>query len=250
MKVYITDVESLSDPLHFQAARERVSGQRRQKADRFRFPADKRLSLGAGLLLQEALERAGIPDREIAVMPGGKPYLINTEDCFFNLSHSGTKVLCVLAAAPVGCDIEKRKTPPLEVARRCFSGEEQDRLFALEGEAQRQYFYRIWTGKESYLKMTGEGLRHMPDEFTIHLPFGSQIVGGCPVTFYEIPCGEGYQGTVCCRGDRSPESAVKTDITGKADKTTKTEAAAAVDADGAACKALSSGEYTVEYIEL
>ena len=197
MKVYMADVESLTDPSAYQAAYEKAGGKRREKADRFRFPSDKRLCLGAELLLQEALEREGIRDREIGVMPGGKPYLKNTKEWYFNLSHSGTKVMCVLARAPVGCDIEKRKDPPLAIAGKVFSGEEQDRLLQLEGEEQKQYFYRIWTGKESYLKMTGEGLRHTPDDFTVQVPFGRQTVGKKRVRFYEVSCGEDYQGTIC-----------------------------------------------------
>lgn len=197
MKVYIADVESLADPSIYRKAYEKVSRERQRKADRFRFPADKRLCLGAGLLLQDALHREGISDCEIEVMPGGKPSLKNTKQWYFNLSHSDTKVMCVLAKSPVGCDIEKRKEPPLAVAVKVFSVEERDRLQQLEGEEQNRYFYRLWTGKESFLKMTGEGLRHTPDDFTVHVPFGSQMIGGRCVSFYEIPCGDDYQGTVC-----------------------------------------------------
>ena len=200
IRVYVADVESLADPLKYQAAYEKVSEARKRKADGFRFPADKRLSLGAGILLRNALEKAGIWDRDIEIMPGGKPYLKNTKEWFFNLSHSGTKVMCVLARNPVGCDIERKEKPPLELATEIFSKQEQERLMSLEKEAQRQYFYTIWTGKESYLKMTGEGLRHMPDDFTISVPFASQIIRNRWVTFYDIPCGEDYQAAVCHEG--------------------------------------------------
>ncbi len=197
IRVYIADVQPLADPLKYQAAYEEVSEARKRKAAGFRFPADKRLSLGAGLLLKNALEKEGIWDREIEVMSGGKPYLKNTKEWFFNLSHSGTKVLCVLAREPVGCDIEKKEKPPLELATEIFSRQEQERLLSLEEEAQEQYFYTLWTGKESYLKMTGEGLRHMPDDFTISVPFTSQIIRNRWVTFYDIPCRDGYQATIC-----------------------------------------------------
>ena len=200
IRAYIADVEPLADPLKYQAAYEKVSEARKRKADGFRFPADKRLSLGAGLLLRNALEKAGIWDREIEIMPGGKPYLKNTKEWFFNLSHSGTKVMCVLARNPVGCDIERKEKPPLELATGIFSKQEQERLLSLEKAAQRQYFYTLWTGKESYLKMTGEGLRHMPDDFTIFVPFGSQVIRNRWVTFYDIPCGEEYQAAVCHEG--------------------------------------------------
>ena len=56
IRAYIADVEPLADPLKYQAAYEKVSEARKRKADGFRFPADKRLSLGAGLLLKNALK--------------------------------------------------------------------------------------------------------------------------------------------------------------------------------------------------
>lgn len=203
MKVYIADVEALADPLKYRAAYQQASEARKSKVDRFRFETDKRLSLGAGILLQQALERENISDWVIDVMPGGKPYLKNTREWFFNLSHSGTKVLCVLAREPVGCDIEKTEKAPLELVQGVLSRQEQNQLVCLEGDTQRDYFYKLWTGKESYLKLTGEGLSHRLNDITIFVPFRRQMIENKWVNFYDISCGEGYQATVCREGNLS-----------------------------------------------
>lgn len=85
----------------------------------------------------------------------------------FNLSHSGDMVIMAVSAYPVGCDMEGTKTEKngtkeekrsernLKIARRFFTEREQK---AVE-EGGNEAFYRIWTRKESYIKMTGEGMK-------------------------------------------------------------------------------------------
>lgn len=201
MKVYIADTESLMDPLRFANAYEAVGEERQRKVDRFRFPRDKRLSLGAGLLLKEALLNENAADMELAVSDRGKPYLKNCPELYFSLSHSGTKAMCAIDRRPVGCDIEIIDTPPLKIAGRFFSAEEQSLLNSIADKEQlSRYFYMLWTGKESYLKLTGEGLSGGPEGFTVRLPFGAQEISGNAVTFYELPCGSGYQAALCVSG--------------------------------------------------
>lgn len=209
MKVYMADASPLCDESCFEAAYRRVPGERQRKIDRFRFQKDKILSLAAGLLLQRALEEAEVRNPDIAYTPEGKPYLTNHAlALYFNLSHSGTKAMCVLGDHPVGCDIEKLTVPPLMVGRHVFSKEEQKSLSLLKGEALKRQFFRLWTGKESYLKMTGEGLSGKPADFSIELPYGSQVIKGREVTFLEISCKGEYQAAVCVEGRCRKEAEV------------------------------------------
>ncbi len=205
IKVYIADVSVLNDPMRYKEALQLVDEKRRSRIERFRYKQGKLLSLGAGLLLEKALKEEGIRDTRIELAPDGKPYLKNHRDIFFSLSHSGTAVLCAISDAPVGCDIQIIKNVPQGVARRAFSLEEQNAMMVTDAQIQRQYFYKLWTGKESYLKMTGEGLKHMPNDFTISLPFGCQTVRGREVTFMDIPCEATYQAAVCVKGCISRE---------------------------------------------
>ena len=200
IKVYIADVSILNDPSWYENASAGVSEERKRKAEGYRFLKDKTLSLGAGVLLRYALKRAGIDSAEMAVTAKGKPYVKNHADFFFSLSHSGTLAMCVTAEVPVGCDVQEAKQAPLEASHLVFSKEEREHLAGLKEEAARDYFFAVWTGKESFLKMTGEGLSGRPDEFTIALPPGEQEIRGSMVTFWDIPCDGGYRAAVCAAG--------------------------------------------------
>ena len=168
--VYTCDVDFLCDPGAFERALEQVSFGRREKIGRIRFLKDKRLSLGAELLLKAALARQGIESLpEIEYQKGGKPYFKDLPNLFFNLSHSGSRALCTLSDSPVGCDIEKISAPRMNVAKRCFCSEEYRHICSLpEGKEQAELFFRYWVLKESFVKAVGAGLGLAFNRFCIN----------------------------------------------------------------------------------
>ena len=86
----------------------------------------------------------------------GKPYQETVPGLFFNYSHSGTMVACGIAGEAIGVDIQKR-TEGGRVREKAYCQEEW-----LEDEASAdasRFFIEVWAKKESYLKLTGEGLR-------------------------------------------------------------------------------------------
>ena len=94
----------------------------------------------------------------------GKP---EAEGICFNLSHSGNVVICAASKDNVGCDIEKIGSAPKRVAERFFCEDEIDWIESFANEDKNREFFRIWTMKESYLKMTGEGLRTALNSFRV-----------------------------------------------------------------------------------
>lgn len=112
------------------------------------------------LTVSEALERLGDPV-QIPYRYGahGKPDFAGS-DWHFNLSHSGRYVCCVLDREEVGIDLQQmRPLAGRNPAGRFFSRRERERLNACGDEAERErLFYRIWVRKESYAKLTGEGI--------------------------------------------------------------------------------------------
>lgn len=112
------------------------------------------------LSVSEALERLGDP-LQIPYRYGahGKPDFAGS-DWHFNLSHSGRYVCCVLDREEVGIDLQQmRPLAGRNPAGRFFSKRERERLNACGDEAeQERLLYRIWVRKESYAKLTGEGL--------------------------------------------------------------------------------------------
>ena len=91
------DVGGLADPARFAAGMEALPWpERRERAMRFRFGKDQRLCLGAGLLCARMLRAAGVGDLSIERGTFGKPYLAQRPDVHFNVSHSGTLVVCAV----------------------------------------------------------------------------------------------------------------------------------------------------------
>lgn len=88
----------------------------------------------------------------------GKPYFKNLP-WYFSMSHSGEYVFCAVSEREVGADIQKCK--PLKnhhLEKRYFTVREQQLLEGkTEGERQK-IFYRLWTKKEAYGKLTGDGI--------------------------------------------------------------------------------------------
>ena len=136
--------------------------------------------------LREVLGRAlDIPPAEVVLRyrPHGKPELDPScarlaGELRFNLSHSGERALIALSRVEVGADVEwlkKRRTD--DIARRFFTPGEQQRLFALPQEQREQAFFRLWTCKEAFLKVTGEGLSRSTRSYEIEIgPGGARIL--------------------------------------------------------------------------
>lgn len=206
--LYTACVAPLEDDRLYAAAYAASTPGRRQKADRFHFAKDRRLSLAAELLLRHGLREAGLETfpAEFSCGAHEKPYLKEQGICF-NLSHSGEWAACAVAGCEVGCDIEEIGPVNLKIARRFFFRSEYNDIFAQSTEEKKtDLFFRYWTLKESFMKATGLGM---------HLPLNEfQIVRGEPITvaqsvderdysfkeFREIP---GYGCAICTAGDCS-----------------------------------------------
>ena len=168
-----------------------LSEKRQEKIQRFRYPKGKALSLGAGLLLDYGLGRHGLREREVAMAYGAdeKPYLKDYPDIHFNLSHSGAMAMAAFADRQVGCDVEQEGKPDYRIVRRFFAPEEIRALEEQTEECKRaRMFYRFWTLKESFLKVTGKGIRMPLNDFE-----------GKPYGFKEFSL-PGYQAALCVEG--------------------------------------------------
>lgn len=93
---------------------------------------------------------------------GGKKYFANYPDIYFNVSHSGHRLVCAVSDVPVGVDIEKPAEAKnvIKIVKRFFHAKEIERfeMLAKEGVDPAVEFQRLWTMKEAYLKCTGAGL--------------------------------------------------------------------------------------------
>ena len=150
-------------------------------------------------LMERMLAARGFRAQDVAVDAQGKPYC---DGIFFSLSHAGDLALCAVSGAPVGCDIELVKDAPFEIAPRVFRENERAYLRAAQDgiEAQRRFF-TLWTLKESYMKMTGEGLALSLDRLEIRMPALTLFRDGAaqPCALFHTAHGE-YEISLCAAG--------------------------------------------------
>lgn len=87
----------------------------------------------------------------------GKPALLDSFSSHFNISHSGKYAVCALSEVPCGIDIqEKKELRNHRIFEKILSEKEQNEvLFSTDKAAA---FYKYWARKESFLKLTGQGI--------------------------------------------------------------------------------------------
>ena len=165
--LYILDTKTLEDAAVYESWYKKMPVARRDKIDRLRFDKDKRLSLGAGILIEIGLTRAGAGETPILYNEHGKPYLAENEDVFFNVSHSGSLAVCAVSPMDVGVDTE--------VVRK-FDAQLKDFVFNSPPETDAECT-RLWTIKESVMKYFGAGISIGAKN--IHVNIGDPITVTC-----------------------------------------------------------------------
>ena len=137
---------------------ENLPSQRREVALRYKHELGRRQCVLAYLLLCKGLEREyGITDKPVfSYGEHGKPSIIGHEDIHFNLSHCKTAVACAISDNPIGIDVESIRPVKEAVIRYAMNDDEVQQI--LTSPDPDLEFTRLWTIKESVLKLTGEGI--------------------------------------------------------------------------------------------
>jgi len=167
IRVICADISRLTR-LDYQMLYGKASEERKRRADRYRRREDAVCCVVADALLRNAL---GTDSYTVEKTPSGKPFIRGKENFHYNLSHAGSWVVIAFGDSEVGVDVEKLQadTDIEAVARQVFTAEERCYVFD-EAQNQRQRFFEIWTGKESYLKYLGVGLRTDLTAFSVLSP--------------------------------------------------------------------------------
>ena len=140
---------------------DRLSSTNRKKVNNLINEKDKiRTALGELLVkyLLVNIKKMDIDQIKLNFTEYGKPF-IDEKNIYFNISHSGGYVVCVINDSKIGIDIEKVKSIDFKViSKTYFSNEENNIISKYKGKKQLYYFYLLWTLRESYLKLDGRGL--------------------------------------------------------------------------------------------
>lgn len=138
----------------------------------------------------------------------GKPFLDGNDAVCFNVSHAGDWVVCAIDADDVGIDVEKMQVIDFQIARQFFSAMEYMQLLASPPSLRLDYFFDIWTLKESMIKADGRGLSLALDSFSI-LKQGSemQLIAGGEMPnyhFFQYEIDPAYKLSLCAKTRHFP----------------------------------------------
>ncbi len=175
-------------------------------------------SVFAGLLLRYAFLEAGNSEarwRKVNISRGeyGKPYIKGNGDFFYSLSHSGDWVICAADISPIGVDIQEKRKWSMNTAKRFYSREEYERIIecgSVSPMQQETLFYKMWTAKESCVKLTGRGIGagisgYVTDEEFRHI---YENENNCfNIKIYDAI--ENYIACVCSKGENFPTEIIE-----------------------------------------
>lgn len=173
-KVYIKDISFIKDQKHFDDIFSILPKYRQEKILKLKNETDKKLSLLVGYLIHFAFydlcdDLYPLTDKEIKVDEETGAQYMTYNGVYFSASHSGTKAMVVFSSVSVGCDIQliddKKEKDNIKLAKRFFADYEYEHI--ANSKNPNDEFYKYWTIKESFLKLTWEGLKGGLKKITI-----------------------------------------------------------------------------------
>lgn len=179
LEIYLADVSGLDPEGEYP-----LSPYRREKLKRQKNILAQKQGLGAELLLIKALESAAPelpPPLDIVCGIDGKPELAGNKICF-NLSHSGSFAACAVSDSPVGLDLQEEKVCNERLAEKYFTAPE--RRFLEESENKAYAFTKLWSMKESCVKLLGTGLKTSLSSFSVAPQSNTACLDGRILHFY------------------------------------------------------------------
>lgn len=132
----------------------------------------------------------------------GKPYLKDYPRIHFNISHTDGMAACGIGDRQLGIDVEQVRPYRKRVLRKVFSEAERRRLEEIPEDEHSQYFFRIWTLKESYVKALGCGLTISLTDISFEYSAGGTPVCSVPGVFFQQKMLQGgYILSICTFGE-------------------------------------------------
>ena len=121
----------------------------------------KALSHFAENLCKIPIDQELVNNAKLVVDQNGRPYFDNL-DIMISISHSGSYFTLLFSEYPCGIDIqEKREVKCISISEKFYAPKETD----LVRECGEDAFFRVWTTREAFGKMTGIGFHCNPPSF-------------------------------------------------------------------------------------
>ena len=140
------------------AALAEISEQRREQAVKYKHELGQRLCVLAYQLLKQGLSEVyGIEENPVfEYNEHGKPSIVGHPEICFNLSHCKEAAICAISDQPVGVDVESVRSFNESLVRYTMNEDEIRQIESSEDQAVA--FIRLWTMKESAMKLIGTGI--------------------------------------------------------------------------------------------
>lgn len=172
INLFMIDINFLPDPRDNTDLLICLPKAKQEKILRLSMCEKRKQAWASALILKKILNDHNLSFDDIYYGDNNKPLCPNL---YFNISHSKNLVVCVTSKSEIGCDIEKIDYSILpervtKISERFFHKNETallDEIDSSQKDSRLYTFYRLWTIKESYVKMTGEGLSIPLDCFQV-----------------------------------------------------------------------------------
>ncbi|HEY9062081.1 MAG TPA: 4'-phosphopantetheinyl transferase superfamily protein [Pseudobacteroides sp.] len=190
-----------------------VSSEKQARIKKYRMQEDALRALFGDLMVRYVIcTRLNLTNEELffKLNDYGKPYLLGNTDFNFNISHSGEWVVCIADSSPAGIDVEGIRSMDMKIAERFFSKDELIDINSKQPCDRVDYFFQLWTLKESYIKACGKGLSIPLDSFSIRMAANNIYVedsnGSSKWFFKQYDIGEGYKMAACSMHNKFPDN--------------------------------------------
>lgn len=170
ISIYGIKIDRSMDQITFSALLENVSAEKKERVGRYRRYEDKIRCMLGDLVVRYVLYsiyKLQMQDIEFIYNDYGKPMLKAYTNIDFSISHSGEWVLCAFDDSPIGIDVEVIGNNDYDIVKRYFHKKEWEEFIKKDEPEKNQFFYVLWTAKESYIKMVGKGMSIPLNSFSV-----------------------------------------------------------------------------------
>lgn len=151
MIVYFNQFDKISEKSYAKMY-DFLPNSRKQKVDANKIEINKKITIIEYFLIKKHLKLQ--KNTDFSYTAAGKPYI---EGCLnFNISHSENMLVVAFNKAEVGVDVQKIVEYNAKLANKICNQKELAELNLAEDKNLK--FTEIWTLKESYLKLKGQGI--------------------------------------------------------------------------------------------
>ena len=194
VRINVCDIEEINNN-NMELLMSVLSDEQKGKVLRYRCEGDRQRCL-IGLALTGMVFGKRPCELKMVLGQHEKPFVMNGGGVHYNLSHSGRYVVIASGGSSLGIDVEKVGRVKKNIAKRLFSPRENVE-YRRYRETDGDFFCRMWTLKECYIKYDGRGLTLPLNSFSI-LPKGEgYYMEDSRLKFRQFDMPDGYIMSVC-----------------------------------------------------